>query len=88
MLANGQQLDAFVLRKQCLMIFSNFVVYLGGRWQQGVANGPGEEAEQVNSYISRLGSTAKRMSAAGKHVDLKYSLRQLHFFIFNRHKLK
>ena len=37
----------------------------GGRWQDGAANTTGEEAEQVNCYISRLGSTTKRMTAAG-----------------------
>ncbi|XP_028409273.1 uncharacterized protein LOC114531868 [Dendronephthya gigantea] len=42
----------------------------GGRWQDGAANGTGEEAEQVNSYISRLGSTTKRMSAAGREEAL------------------
>ena len=44
-----------------------FQFTLGGRWQDGAANTTGEEAEQVNSYISRLGSTTKRMTAAGMY---------------------
>ncbi|XP_028417750.1 uncharacterized protein LOC114542274 [Dendronephthya gigantea] len=38
----------------------------GGRWQQGSAYTTGEEVEQINSYISRLGSTTKYMNAGGR----------------------
>ena len=37
----------------------------GGRWQEGSAYTIGEEVEQTNGYISRLGSTTKYMNAAG-----------------------
>jgi hypothetical protein len=37
----------------------------GGRWQEGSAYTTGEEVEQINGYISRLGSTTKYMNAAG-----------------------
>ena len=48
----------------------NFFSYIhqikwGGRYQEGAGLGTGEEMEQLFSYLSRLNSTTKNMSAAG-----------------------
>ncbi|XP_028409280.1 uncharacterized protein LOC114531881 isoform X1 [Dendronephthya gigantea] len=44
----------------------NCQVIWSGRWQEGAAATPGEEVEQINSYLSRLGSTTKNMIASGR----------------------
>ena len=44
-----------------------FQVEYGGRYQQGSGNTTGEEAEQVNSYMSRTGRTTKIMTKAGRN---------------------
>ena len=44
----------------------------GGRWQNGAANGAGEEMEQLFSYLSRFNLTTKYMSAAG--IPLLYMI--------------
>ncbi|XP_046861813.1 uncharacterized protein LOC124455130 [Xenia sp. Carnegie-2017] len=41
-------------------------VIWSGRWQSGAAATAGEEVEQINSYLSRLGSTTKNMTASGR----------------------
>ena len=40
-------------------------VIWSGRWQEGAAATAGEEVEQINSNLSRLGSTTKNMTASG-----------------------
>ena len=43
-------------------------VLWGGWWQEGAARSTGEEVEQINSYISRCGSTTKHMSPEGNEA--------------------
>lgn len=45
--------------------FYYFEVTREGRWEEGSAYAAGEELEQINCYISRLGNTTKYMNAAG-----------------------
>ncbi|XP_046863236.1 uncharacterized protein LOC124456981 [Xenia sp. Carnegie-2017] len=45
-------------------------VIWSGRWQSGAAATAGEEVEQINSYLSRLGSTTKNMTASGEYYFL------------------
>eukprot|EP00794_Sanderia_malayensis_P003930 gene3930-4480_t len=39
----------------------NLLVTWDGEWQTGAASTTGEEVEQINSYVSRLGSTTKHL---------------------------
>lgn len=41
-----------------------------GGWQDGAARTSGEEVEQINSYVSRLGSTTKHMIPESMSVKL------------------
>ena len=42
----------------------------GGRYQNGAGMGTGEEMEQAFGYLSRLNSTTKNMTSAGKFIHL------------------
>lgn len=56
--------EAFVMVRTPLCYGSQ--ILNGGRWQPGSCGQPGEEAEQVNSYISRAGFVTKTMTKSGE----------------------
>ncbi|XP_072022311.1 uncharacterized protein [Amphiura filiformis] len=55
----------------------------GGRYQEGAGTGTGEEMEQFFSHLSRLGSTTKNMSMAGREDTLTE-----HVLFWNTRKIK
>ena len=52
----------------CIFRIRRFVsqVTWDGEWQDGTGRTSGEEVEQTNSFISRLGSTTKHMLPESK----------------------
>ena len=62
------------------IIYFLYKVLWGGWWQEGAARSTGEEVEQINSYISRCGSTTKHMCPEGSRNVTDFLLCSLIYF--------